>query len=303
MAISIVKESIELESVTTDADGNAWLTKRINLKDGYRHLLYQVDIYQDRYPRFVDGGQTANVEFVVSTYPSIPTNMDFAPSATGGTQSYPAGADDSVLFKAHTQVYNVEAISSGVVRNVEQFPSEQIAANNEAYFYSDHVYINMCIKSGADSTFENVAYSFMLVLDDKKVPNLENSLGILSEQHNAMCALVMSNGRMVSVDTLRGNTFPMWRYGGIRPEHTITPTAANTFFLEIDTRDAETMVNTTQIRQSVADARQMSPFDQAMGDRRPDWLRMDLNQGIVAGPVRADPVPLKYADNGNTRMF
>ena len=96
---------------------------------------------------------------------------------------------------------------------------------------------------------------------------------------------------------------PMWRYGGIRPEHTITPTAVNSFFLEIDTRDAEDMVDTNQIRQAVGDARAMSAYDQAFGDRRPDWLSMDLNQGIVAGAVRSDTIPLKYADNGNTRMF
>lgn len=95
----------------------------------------------------------------------------------------------------------------------------------------------------------------------------------------------------------------MWRYGGIRPEHTISPLATNAFFLEINTRDAEDMSTTTQIRQTVADARQMGTFDSAFGLRRPDWLKMDLNQGIVSGAIRADPIPLKYFDNGNTRMF
>ena len=118
-----------------------------------------------------------------------------------------------------------------------------------------------------------------------------------------MCALVMSTGHMTTSNILRGNTFPMWRYGGIRPEHTISPTATNSFFLEIDTRDAETMSDTAQIRQAVADARGMSAFDQAMGDRRPDWMKLELNQGIIAGAIRSDPVPLKFADNGNTLMF
>jgi hypothetical protein len=118
-----------------------------------------------------------------------------------------------------------------------------------------------------------------------------------------MCALIMSNGRMNSINNLRGNTFPIWRYGGIRPENTISPLAANSYFLEIATRDAEEMQSTAQVRQAVADARQMSAFDAALGLRRPDWLRFGLNQGIVSGPIRADPIPLKYADNGNTRMF
>jgi hypothetical protein len=157
--------------------------------------------------------------------------------------------------------------------------------------------------SEADTSYTNFGMSFMMVFDDKKVPVLEHSIGILQESHNAMCALIMSNGRLNTISNLRGNTFPMWRYGGIRPEHTISATATNSFFLEIDTRDAEAMADTAQIRQAVADARAMSAFDSAFGDRRPDWMSMDLNQGIIAGPIRSDPIPLKYADNGNTRMF
>ncbi len=84
----------------------------------------------------------------------------------------------------------------------------------------------------------------------------------------------------------------------------IRPTADTGFFLKIDTREAEVMVTTAGIRTDVAAARSMSPFDQAFGSpRQPDWLRMDLNQGLIAGAIRADPIPLKYADNGNTRMF
>jgi hypothetical protein len=143
----------------------------------------------------------------------------------------------------------------------------------------------------------------MFVLQDKSVSVLEHTLGVLAESHNAMCALTMSNGHMNTISNLRGNTFPTWRFGGIRPEHTISPTAANSFFLEIDTRDAEEMVTTAAVRQVVADSRRMSGFDEAFGERRPEWLSMDLNQGIVAGAVRSDPIPLKYADNGNTRMF
>lgn len=301
MPVTIIKETIELPSVTCDADGNAFLTKRINLQSGFRHMLQQVDMFQDRFPTFVgEGSQLAEFEVVVTAYPSIPTNMPFVP---GSTLSYPAGGDDSILFKAHRQVYDFSVVQSFQVGQYEQFPSVQIAAMNKSYFYTDHVYINMCWKGDANRTYENLAYSFMFVLDNKKVPNLEDTLGKMAESHEAMCALVMSNGRMTSVSNLRGNTFPTWRFGGIRPENTISPTAANSFFLEIDTRDAEEMVTTAAVRQSIADSRAMSPFNEAFGDRRPDWLDMNLNQGIVAGAVRADPIPLKYADNGNTRMF
>ena len=301
MTLSIIKETIELPSITCDANGNAFLTKRINLQSGFRHMLQQVDMFQDRFPTFAgQGSQLAEFEVVVTAYPSIPSNMPFTPTST---LSYPAAGDDSILFKAHRQVYDFSVVQSFQVGQYEQFPSVQIAAMNKSYFYTDHIYINMCWKGDADRTYENLAYSFMLVVNDIKCNNLEHSLGVLNEQHNAMCALIMSNGRMNSISNLRGNTFPIWRYGGIRPENTISPLAANSYFLEIATRDAEEMQSTVQVRQAVADARQMSAFDAALGLRRPDWLRFGLNQGIIAGPIRPDPVPLKYADNGNTRMF
>lgn len=95
----------------------------------------------------------------------------------------------------------------------------------------------------------------------------------------------------------------MWRYGGIRPEHMITPDATNAYFLPINTRDAEAMSSTPQIRQAVSDARQMSAFDEAFGDKRPDWLKEHLNSGIIAGAVRDQWPPIKHADNGNVRML
>ena len=295
MALTIVKETIELNAVTTDQDGNAFITKRINLDAGKRHQLVQVDMFEDAYVT-----EQVEVETVITPYPAVPTDMLYSPFLNF-TNRYPAGGDDSVLFKERRQL----RVNVGDSITTSQFPSSEIAAMNATQFYTDHVYINMHIMSTEPETaVNNLAFSFLLVLDNKSVSNLEHSIGVLSESHEAMCAQVMSNGRMQSRDTLYGNVFPMWRYGGIRPERTMTPIAANAFFLDISTRDAENMSDTFQVRSNVADARQMQPFDTAFGNRDfPDWIRMNLNQGITTGAIRPDPIPLRYADNGNTRMF
>lgn len=297
MAMSIIKETIELDSVTADNDGNVFLTKRINLKTGSRHMLLQMDVFEDAYIDVPDEPLRQNIEMVITPYPAIPTNMIYQFNPPQQTKRYPAAGDDSVLFKIRLDV------NQNLLSTSDQFPSPEIAAQNKSFFYTDHIYINLAIHGAPNQTYNNIAYSFMFVLQDKSVSVLEHTLGVLAESHNAMCALTMSNGHMNTISNLRGNTFPTWRFGGIRPEHTISPTAANSFFLEIDTRDAEEMVTTAAVRQVVADSRRMSGFDEAFGERRPEWLSMDLNQGIVAGAVRSDPVPLKYADNGNTRMF
>ncbi len=298
MALSIVKETIELEDILLDSDGNAFIQKRINLQEGYRHVLTQVDVFEDAIP-FLRGGpadEQANYEIVISPYPQIPTNMLYNEN-TPQTRRYVAGGDDSVMFKANARVrLNNHS-------EYTQFPSVQIAAQNKAFFYAPHVYINIHFMGIENLEYGNIAISFMMVFDKKKVSVLESTMGVLAESHAAMCALAMSNGHLVSVQALEGNVFPMWRYGGMRPETMISPLAANGFFLDIASRDAEDMQSSAAIRQSVADARQMNAFDSAFGPRIPDWLREFLNGGYESGPIRSNPIPLKYADNGNTRMF
>ena len=217
MAISIVKETIELNAVTTDASGNAFVTKRINLQSGKRHQLLQVDMFEDAFP-----SSSYDLETVITPYPAIPTGMQYKPT-TGFTNRYAAGGDESILFKERRS-----AVDSSIADEIAtQFPSREIAANNTSLFYTDHVYVNMHIMTSPNTTIDNIAYSFLMVLNDKNVPVLEHSIGILQESHDAMCALIMSNGHMNTISNLRGNTFPMWRYGGIRPENTISPLAAN----------------------------------------------------------------------------
>lgn len=294
MPIEIVKETIEIDSITLDTDGQAFAQKRINLPQGKLHELMQTDIFQDTYSFFQ---VPILMEVVVSPYPSIPTNMEFQDSPVPAKNRLPSAGDDSVLFKANTTFVDSTAA------DFNQFPSLQIASNQKTQFYTDHLYITMHLMGQPDIELKNIALSFMFVLGSKNVPSLTHGIGVLAESHNAMCAVLMENGHMVSLQQLRGNVFPMWRYGGIRPEHTISADATNAYFLPINTRDAEAMSTTPQIRTAVADARQMSAFDAAFGDRRPDWLRIGLNAGVISGAVRDQWPPIKHADNGNVRML
>ena len=297
MALSYVKETVEIQTFDTDANGEAIIVRRINLEAGKRRQLVQVDFFEDAVP-FTTTGQE-QIQFVVSAYPSVPTDMRYASQVVIPDRLVSAG-DDSVLFKAVGEPTDPTVVKR---TSYSQFPSTQIASANFAEFYSDHIYITIKWDGTPNTAYGNIGLSFLFVFKETNINAITATLGKMAEQHDAMCALVMSTGSMTSQTTLRGNTFPAWRYGCIRPEHTITPTATNSFFLEIDTRDPESMSTTAQIRQNVADARRMSTYDGAFGERRPDWLREELNAGITTGAVRSDPVPLKYADNGNTRMF
>ena len=298
MPIHIVKETIEVNEFTTDSNGNAFIQKRINLANGYTHNLLQTDIFQDAMIDFsADPAVVPLIEIVISPYPQIPTQMNLSNDAPVYSKRYAAAGDDSVLFKANTEVTNFRFL------DFNQFPSKQIAARQLQQFYSDHCYISIHIAAVADTSYSNLAMSFMLVFEDKNVSYITSSMGQIHENHVAMCSELMSNGRIVTRASLQGNVFPMWRYGGIRPELTVSPTAPGNFFLQLASRDDEDMQTTSQIRAAVADARSLSGYDEAFGNIYPDWFKENLVAGLVSGPVRDQWPPIKHADNGNVLML
>lgn len=290
MPIKQIKETVEVKSLTTDADGNAFVQKRINLLEGQSHRLLQTDIFVDS---FLNGAfAKLPCEVVISPYPVIPTEMPIS-SVFPTAGRYPSGGDDSVLFKAVGFATADEGIT------FEQFPSAQIAAAQFTTFYSDHMYISFHLYGDAETTYFDLGLSFLFTVEDRSVSNLTSSMGKLAENHDAMCAQLMSNGHMISKADVQGNVFPMWRFGGIRPEHTLSPTAAGSFFLQMPSIDEELMQTTAQVRSAVADARQMGAYDAPFGARFPDWVRFNLNEGLAAGAVRDQWPPIKHADNGN----
>lgn len=299
MPIHIVKETIELNEVTTDNTGNAYIQKRVNLADGFTHNLLQTDIFQDAMLTIPAGAETTPplMEIVISPYPQIPTRMDLGDETITYERRYASAGDDSVLFKANSE------IRPFTFTDFNQFPSKQIASRQLQQFYSNHCYISVHLSGVNDTTYENLALSFMMVFEDKNVSYVTSTMGQIHENHVAMCAELMSNGRVISTADLEGNVFPMWRFGGIRPELTVSPTAPGSFFLKLASCDDEEMQTTVEIRNALSDSRSMSGYDEAFGNIYPDWFREVANEGIVSGPVREQWPPIKHADNGNVLML
>jgi len=294
MPQQFIRETVELSDFTTDPDGNAYIQKRINLRSGFAHRLLQTDLFEDTIP-FIRGGPAdrPNIEIIISPYPQIPTRMNYQENPPVYTNRYASAGTDTVLFKANGDlVENTHTV-------FRQFPSPQIAAAQKDVFYSNHVYISVHFMGLASTDYGNLSLSFLMVLDNVKTSILTATMGQMQENHDAMVAELMSNGHIISRADLLGNVFPMWRYGGIRPELTLSPFAAGSFFLQLPSRDEELMQTTAQIRVSVADARSMGAYDATFGDRFPDWCRFGLNEGLVSGPVRDQWPPIKHADNGN----
>lgn len=301
MVKSFIRETIEIPFVNLGTEEFVAITKKINLKEGYRHNMLQVDLFQDSIPQY-DGDPSSPLlfEIGVSPYPIIPTEMQVKGSTPNYGNRMPSAGSDTMVFKA------LSIIRPNDFSEFTQFPSVQIASEPSYGWYSNEVYITLFIHGDGNANVGDVALSFYLALDNRKADSLESGIGILREKHEAHCMELMSNGHMTTKSILRGNVFPMWRFGGIRPEYMLSGVGSGGFFLPISTRDEEEMLNTPAIRSQVAKSRQMAGFDQAFGTAAgevPDWLRFNLVQGLVSGAIRDQWPPTKYTDSGNLRML
>jgi hypothetical protein len=299
MAIHDIRESLE-NSLVLANDGLVIMQKKVELKRGMRHEVLAVDIFQDAI--LSTDSPFAYVEFFVTPYPVIYSNMDLA---TFIPNRGPVAASDSILFKANQDLSG----NNETFANINQFPSPQISAGPSFAFYTPFVYFTAFIHGDDGSEWQDIAYSFLLRVNSTKASTTSYGLGLLRERSVAQGINLMSQGRIIPKAANVGQIFPAWKYGGIRPERMILGTAARNFWLNYSADSSEAMISTATVRGYLTNARSMQGYDEAFGRDSPsvggipDWIRFGLNRGLVSGPIRAQQPPRKLADNGNTLMF
>ena len=302
MAVHDIRESLE-NSLIVSTSGLTIIQKKVELKRGMRHEVLACDIFQDAV--LSTDSPYAYVEFFVTPYPVIYSNMDIAPFVANRG---PVAASDSVLFKANMDVQRNNE-GNFTFNQINQFPSPQISAGPSFSFYTPFVYFTAFVHGDFGSQYEDMAFSFLLRVNSSKATNTSYGLGLIRERSVAQGINLMNQGRIIPKAANVGQIFPAWKYGGIRPERMILGTAARNFWLNYSADSSESMITTGSIRNYLKIARTMQDFETAFGDQSatlgnvPDWIRFGLNRGLVSGPVRAQQPPRKLADNGNTLMF
>ena len=300
MALHEIRETIEIPTLTLDSNGFGIVQKQINLKPNQLHNVFQMDIFQDAIPS-TDNGPEMVIEWFVSPYPIIYSNMNVTPAYVN--RGAMAGADN-VLMKAVCSNY-----SPTTFFNIEQFPNQSIGAQASFSFYTPRVYLTGFVHSTSDATISNIAFSFYIATITKKAPLVQYGLGMIRERSVAQGINLMQQGRTIPSTANVGQVFPMWKYGGARPERMLEGSGLRNFFLNYVANESEAMLSTGNIRTFIAGARSMSGFDEAFGTVDPvkgpipDWIRFGLNRGLVSGPIRSQQPPRKLADNGNTLML
>ncbi len=294
MSIHEIRESIEQDKIILDPNGFGIVQKVVNLKDNMSHKMLQCDAYYDNpLPEATDG---YTMELIVSPTPIIYTDMII----NGFPSRAPAAANENILFKQTRTV-----VRGASDPPTQEFPDRFISARPTFTWYMPKLYITLFIHGSAGDEVNDLALSVYCAIEDQNTTLITYGMGVIREDHIAQVAAVMSNGRFILPARNVGQTYPMWKYGGVRPEYMISGASIANFFNRTDSQEPQNTNTTTNLRAMAKAARQMVPnleafgsLDTGIGDI-PSWISMDLFKGVESGAIRDQWPPIKHADNGN----
>jgi len=296
MPIHEIRESLEQARIELDGNGFGILQKVINLKPNMSHKMLQCDAFLDN-PLPTFGGAKITTELMVTPTPVIYTDMII----DGFSSRAPSASNDNTLFK-QTRIY----VRGATQPPVEEFPNRFISARPTFTWYMPKLYITLFIHGDPNDIINDYANSVYCAVEAKKVSLVTYGMGIIREDHIAQVGAVMTQGRTIQPARNVGQAFPMWRYGGVRPELMISGSSLANFFNRTSAQEESNTLSTVDLRGLARVARQMQPNLDAFGTADipvigsiPDWVRFELWEGVESGPVRDQWPPIKHADNGN----
>lgn len=315
MPVHTIRDTIE-GSVTTNEIGFGYMTRRINLEEGYRYDMLSVDVFNDNGAmtmKIIEDINSPNVAYqlYVSPYPMQQVGGEWGFSGNAPGSLFPGGGqaagDANVLYK--------EIGVTGLAKNDNQqlngkilqkrFPNDAVSAVKTTRWYSPHVYFTVMIWN--DPLVEvNVKQSIFMRVDKKKASSVSSSMGRYAEFLDSQIRLLTDTAVVFDPSRIQGYTFPMWKYGGIRPEIMISGTTALRYYNRAADNASQGMVSRGDLQTAFQSATTMVNFDAAFGDpalNLPEWITLMDVEGVTAGAIRPYAPPLKFADNGNTLMF
>ena len=318
MAIHEIRESIIADEIIIDtSDEIQYIEKIIPLKVGNRHTVASIDVFIDNILCNTTSSKDIYGEILLTSQPLLLTNQMFGQGYGNNTNRTPAVSVDTILYKMQ---FTIPAPPAGPIGapvepyvNIRQeFPNNFLGAMPTFSWYSPRIYMYVVLYATGLSgvaKISNLEASAYVAVDSKKSNHLSYMLGNIRERSIAQIGKIMSLGRMIPAARITGQTFPMYLFGGARSQLMMKSNALQSFYYQLEPQDAEGMLSTQEQRLFLKSARNMVQFDDAFGKTTaalggvPDWIKSIALTGVIAGPVRDQFPPLKYADNGNTRML
>jgi len=296
MPIHEIRESIEFQTINVGSTGLGIVQKEINLKEGVAHKMLQCDAFLDN-PNYSTTEDGVMIELIVTPHPVIYTDMGIA----GFGNRTPSASLDTVLFK-QTMLSGSAGITTPTVL---EFPNQFINARPTFTWYTPRLYLTLLIHGPRDADVSDFALTVYCAVEHKRASTVTYGMGLMREFQIAQVAAVVSNGRFIEPARNVGQSFPMWKHGGIRPELMMKSDAFAEFFYNTSNTDSAKMVDPVNLRIFAKLGREMVPNPDAFGTPNtvkgsiPDWVSFMLPEGIEAGAIRDQWPPIKHADNGN----
>ena len=303
LAIHEIRESINQPSLTTDANGVAYVERVIQLKQGYRHTVNAIDVFVDNLFVQADGLELTLGEVILTSQPMLLTSE---PNNTFFTRSSPQVGVDNILYKMQ---FTVQPRDSGQVAILQEFPNNFLGAMPTFSWYTPRLYMYLVFYNVTGTLIQNAKVSAYIAVNSKKSAYIPYMLGNIRERSIAQIAQISRLGRLITSSRLIGQTFPMYLFGGARSQFMLKSNALADFYYQLDPQASESMLTTAQQRDFIAKSRTMVSFDKAFGAQDPalggipDWISAVALKGVTSGPVREQWPPIKYNDNGNVRML
>jgi len=309
MPVHTLRETI-VGSVFLDASGRGYFTKRINVPEHMRNQVMALDVTNENVCPFIPATTDnilTGVQMFVSPYPIQITDNTIQPTPTDILENAGPYASDAKIISKQTEITRLNNFQQQQSNKIwhSQFPNDSLGSQETTTFYSPHLYLTVLLWNAPDTEVE-IKYSVYAEIKQTKCNAVESAMGCYGEFLDAQCMKLLSTAVFTSPDNVAGNTFPMWKYGGIRPEFMISGTTALRYFNRVASNQSQAMISRDDFQVAFQEATKMAEFDSGFGDPAiplPDWVQILDVAGITSGAIRPYPPPLKFADNGNTLMF
>lgn len=303
MPINEIRDTIQ-GTMTISGSGVGYMTRCINLKDGFRNQIMSIDMFNDNLliVHQAEDPKPSAYQLFVSPFPMQQTTEFWSPS-TFPTAGAMAG-DEQVLYK-ESCLTKSDIVNTQNTTFLNRFPKPELAATPTTNWYSPHLYITI-LYWGLPATEVDVKFSLFIRVKQTKASMVSASMGQYKEFLDSQCRKLSEMGVVYNPLRIPGYTFPMWKHGGIRPELMISGTTALRYFNRVAANANQEMTTRTALQSAYSSATGMVNFDEAFGDAAlnlPEWITLMDVAGVTSGIIRPYPPPLKYADNGNTLMF
>jgi|TARA_R110001606_G_C15381567_1_gene650466 hypothetical protein len=307
MPVYELKESL-IGLVQLGPTGEGYLTKRINIPEGMRNQVLTIDVINDM------GGAWGNTQlapspaatqFFITPFPPQITNETWGLDGREFSNSGPLASDSTVLYKETSIAGNGEPQDRPFDTIYQQFPNDDVGAHPTQTWYTPTLYLTMMVWN-AELVDVPIKYSVYIKTKQTKCSKVESTMGRYKEFLEVQCRNLTSTGVMIAENRLVGQTFPMWKFGGIRSELMVSSATAAQYFNRIASSDAEDMQTLASMQDRFGEATQMVAFDQAFGTSivpTPQWVRILDVAGVTSGIIRSQAPPLKFNNDGTTQML